>query len=117
LVLGGEENAIPDLVWISNDKLAACVDESGHFTAAPELVVEVLSQTSQDITRDRQVKLKLYSRVGVREYWIVDWQQQAVEVYRRVEARLKLEFTLFAEDQLTSPLFPDFHVKVADIFS
>lgn len=82
LILAGEENVIPDLVWISDEKLATCVDESGHFTAAPELIVEVLSQTTQDIARDRQVKLKLYARVGVREYWIIDWQQKTVEIYR-----------------------------------
>ena len=103
LIFAGEENAIPDLIWISNEKLIACEDQSGHFTAAPELVVEVLSQTAKDIDRDRQVKLKLYSRVGVQEYWIVDWQQQTVEIYRRSQARLVLEFTLYAEDDLTSP--------------
>ncbi|OCQ93058.1 hypothetical protein AMR42_00550 [Limnothrix sp. PR1529] len=117
VILTGEENVIPDLVWVSNEKLATCVDESGHFTAAPELVVEVISQSSQDIARDRQVKLKLYSRVGVREYWIVDWQQQTVEIYRRSQARLELVYTLFAEDELTSPLFANFTLKVAEIFT
>ena len=104
-------------IWsISRGKLTTSVDESGHFTAAPELVVEVLSQAAKDIARDRQVKLKLYSRVVVKEYWIVDWQQQRVEVYRRSQACLQLVFTLFAEDELTSPLFPDFSLDVAEIF-
>lgn len=116
LIFAGEENAIPDLVWISDEKLVNCVDESGHFTAAPELIVEVLSQTAKDISRDRQVKLKLYSRVGVREYWIIDWQQQSVEIYRRSPTHLQLDCTLFAENELTSPLFPEFKLKVAEIF-
>ncbi|TAD78077.1 MAG: Uma2 family endonuclease [Oscillatoriales cyanobacterium] len=117
LILTGEANVIPDLIWISDEKAATCVDEAGHFTAAPELVVEVISQAPQDIARDRQVKLKLYSRVGVREYWIVDWQQQTVEIYRRSQARLELVSTLFAEDELSSPLFADFALNVADLFS
>ena len=116
LIFVDDENVIPDLVWISKEKLTTCADEAGHFTVAPELVVEVLSQTPKDIARDRQVKLKLYSRVGVREYWIVDWQQQAIEIYRRKQARLQLECTLFAEDELTSPLFPGFSLKAASIF-
>ncbi|OKH16865.1 Uma2 family endonuclease [[Limnothrix rosea] IAM M-220] len=62
------------------------------------------------------MKLKLYSRVGTREYWIIDWQQQTIEIYRRSQARLELVFTLYAEDELTSPLFSDFKFKVADIF-
>ncbi len=116
LILADDDNVIPDLIWISNAKLATSVDESGHFTIAPELIVEVLSQTPKDIARDRQVKLKLYSRVGVKEYWIVDWQQQIVEIYRRQEARLQLAYTLFTEDELKSPLFPEFSLKVAEIF-
>ena len=117
LIFAGEENVIPDLIWISDERLAACEDEAGHFTAAPELVVEVLSRKNQDIARDRQVKLKLYSRVGVREYWIIDWQQKTIEIYRRSQARLELVFTLFAEDKLTSPLFSDFSITVAALFS
>ncbi|MFN9176149.1 MAG: Uma2 family endonuclease [Synechocystis sp.] len=116
LIFASDDNVIPDLVWISDEKLASCVDEAGHFTCAPELIVEVLSQKTQDIARDRQVKLKLYSRVGVKEYWIVDWQRQTVEIYRRSQARLALVSTLFSEDQLTSPLFPDFSLNIAAIF-
>ncbi|NJN72560.1 MAG: Uma2 family endonuclease [Limnothrix sp. RL_2_0] len=116
LIFAGEDNVIPDLVWISDEKLATSVDESGHFTAAPELIIEVLSQTARDISRDRQVKLKLYSRVGVKEYWIVDWQRKTVEIYRRSQTRLELICTLFVEDELSSPLFPEFSLKVAEIF-
>lgn len=117
LIFAEEDNTIPDLVWISDEKLQHCVDPSGHLTAAPELIVEVLSQAPRDIARDRQIKLKLYSRVGVREYWIVDWQQQTVEIYRRSQARLELIQTLFSEDFLTTPLFPDLNIKVAEIFT
>lgn len=116
LIFANDDNVIPDLIWISRAKLATSVDESGHFITAPELIVEVLSQTAKDIARDRQVKLKLYSRVGVKEYWIVDWQEQMVEIYRRQEAFLQLAYTLFVEDELTSPIFPEFSLKVAEIF-
>lgn len=98
----GYDKAILNLAW--------------EFKLEPN-IVEVLSQTAQDIPRDRQVKLKLYSRVGVREYWIVDWQQQTVEIYRRSQARLEHLFTLFPEDELTSPLFPEFSLQVAEIFA
>ena len=33
--------------------------------------------------RDRELKLELYSRQGVHEYWIVDSQAHLVEIYRR----------------------------------
>ena len=81
--------------WISNERLATGLDESGHLTNAPELIVEVLSPGTQNEQRDREVKLKLYTERGVQEYWILDWRVQQVEVYRRQNAILKLVATLF----------------------
>ena len=47
----------------------------------PDLVVEILSPSSRRL--DRRIKLALYQRAGVREYWIVDPVAQEVEKYRR----------------------------------
>ncbi|WP_414518163.1 Uma2 family endonuclease [Nostoc sp. PCC 9305] len=56
----------------------------------------------------RELKFKLYSSRGIREYWIVDWRKQQVQVYRREQASLKLVATLFNGDKLSSPILPDF---------
>jgi len=66
------DNVIPDVVWASNERLERLLDEAGHLTAAPELVVEVLSPGKKNERRDREAKLKLYSVQGVHEYWIVN---------------------------------------------
>jgi len=58
------------------------------------------------------VKLALYSRRGVSEYWIVDPRQRRIEVYRRAQAALGLAATLYAEDALESPLLPGFTARV-----
>jgi Uma2 family endonuclease len=97
---------IPDVVWVSNECLASGVDEAGHLTVAPELMIEILSPGERNEQRDKGAKLKLYSLHGVREYWIVSWQQKTVEVYRRVDVQLKLACKLLLEDTLTSPLLP-----------
>lgn len=41
------------------------LDNQGHLRGAPELVIEVLSPGVSNERRDRQTKLKLYSRPGV----------------------------------------------------
>lgn len=117
IIFSEADNVIPDVVWISNERLASSLDESGHLTAAPELVVEVLSQTEKDKKRDRTLKLKLYSSQGIREYWIFDPERREVEVYCRENARLKLTATLFGNDTLTSQLLPGFSCCVERIFS
>ena len=116
VIFDDADNVIPDVVWISHERLAAGVDEEGHFTIAPELIVEVLSPGTKNERRDREIKLKLYAERGVQEYWILDWRIQQLEVYRRQAALLRLVATLFASDILTSPLLPDFSCRVAEFF-
>ena len=48
---------------------------------APEMVIEILSPST--LRHDRLVKLNLYDQAGVLEYWIVDPQNRAVQVFRR----------------------------------
>jgi Uma2 family endonuclease len=107
---------IPDVVWISRDRLANGIDEAGHLIVAPELIVEVLSPGALNEQRDKEVKLKLYSLHGVQEYWIVNWQQKTLAIYRRTETQLKLVATLLDADTLASPLLPEFSASIAQIF-
>ena len=46
---------------------------------APELVMEILSPSSR--RHDMLVKLNLYQRAGVREYWIVNPDDKDVQVF------------------------------------
>lgn len=117
LVFADDDDVAPDIVWISNDRLASSLDDRGHLSVAPEIVVEVLSLGAANERRDRETKLKLYSRRGVQEYWIVDWRHRQVEVYRRKQKTLKLVETLLSEDELKSPLLPDFACQVKLLFS
>lgn len=116
LIFAEDDDVAPDVVWITRERLASTVDKAGHLHTAPELVIEVLSPGTANEYRDREAKLKLYSRRGVQEYWIVDAMQQKIEVYRRKRARLVQDATLYAEDTLTSPLLPGFSCQVGKLF-
>ena len=116
LVFAEDDDVAPDVVWVSRQRLAGIIDRAGHLTKAPELVVEVLSPGKANERRDRVVKLELYSRRGVSEYWIVDWMQRLVEVYRRERGALKLAATLYDDDALESPTLPGFSCQVARLF-
>jgi len=61
-------------------------------------------------------KLKLYSIQGVQEYWICDRFTQHVEIYRRQNAQLVRIAMLLPDDDLTSPLLPEFHCLVENLF-
>lgn len=116
LIFSDTDNVVPDVVWISNERLRRLLDEAGHLTGAPELVVEVLSFGGQNEERDRKLKLKLYESRGVLEYWIADWRLKQIEVYRRDEGELKFVSVALPQDTLTSPLLPGFACQVAQLF-
>ena len=116
LVFSDDDDVGPDVVWVSYEGLVGTLDKAGHLTKAPELVVEVLSPGKRNEYRDRQAKLRLYSRRGVTEYWIVDWMHRLVEVYRREGDALTLAAKLYADDALESPVLPGFSCVVSKLF-
>jgi Uma2 family endonuclease len=116
IIFADDDDVIPDVVWISRERRDEILGPDGHFHAAPELVVEVLSFTGSNEQRDRKLKLKLYSRRGVKEYWIVNWLMRQVEIYRRRGRSLKLVGALHASDTITSPLLPGFSCQVRELF-
>jgi Uma2 family endonuclease len=117
VIFAADDDVAPDVVWISRERLAKAFQPDGKLHSAPELVVEVLSPGATNAARDREAKLKLYSRRGVMEYWIVNWQERHLEVYRREEAVLKLHSTLYEDDILQSPHLPGFSCQVSQIFA
>ena len=116
LILPTEQDVVPDVVWISRERMAQNLDLDGKLHGAPELAVEILSPGSADERRDRELKLKLYARIGVEEYWITDWRVRAIEVYRQSQGELRLVATLSGNDVLTSPLLPGFALPLSDLW-
>jgi Uma2 family endonuclease len=72
-----EEGVQPDILFIAKDRLEIVGED--WTRGAPDLVIEILSPSTAE--RDRTVKLKLYQRQGVGEYWIVDPETKVVEVW------------------------------------
>jgi Uma2 family endonuclease len=48
IIFTDTDNVIPDVVWGSTERLAVLLDNAGHLTAAPELIVKVLSSGSDN---------------------------------------------------------------------
>jgi len=61
------------------------IDKRG-CKGAPDLIVEILSPSTR--RHDRLVKLGLYQRAGVREYWIVNPDEQTVQVLLLEDGKL-----------------------------
>ena len=68
----------PDVVFVRADRLEI-LDVQGA-QGPPDLVVEILSPSNRDY--DRSLKRKRYMASGVPELWIVDADEDTVEVWR-----------------------------------
>ncbi len=115
VIFADDEAVAPDIVWVSADRLPTILRADGKLHAAPDLAVELLSPGAKNEQRDRVAKLKLYSRRGVREYWIVDWQARYIDVYRRVRAQLHHVGTYADGDTMESPLLTGFREDVTNL--
>ncbi len=116
IIFTNDNAVVPDVVWISNERYIAALQAGGKLHSCPELVIEILSPGPENRRRDRETKLKLYSRRGAEEYWIVNWQERQLEVYVRENAVLMLDRTLAENDVLETALLPGFRCKIGEFF-
>ena len=117
VIISPTDAVIPDVVWVSRERLASIMGEDGKLHGAPDVVVEVLSRGAANEERDRVTKRQHYGAWGVQEYWIVDRFARTVEVYRLSAGALEPAGMLGEGDELTTPLLPGFSERVRTLFS
>ncbi|MBD2340243.1 Uma2 family endonuclease [Calothrix sp. FACHB-156] len=106
-------NRSPDASWVSRERLTALNPDPAKFLPmAPDFVAELRSATDSLETLRR--KMQEYIDSGVRLGWLIDPQNQQVEIYRpeqEVEI-LKSPTSLSGEDVL-----PGFVLNLAQILT
>jgi Uma2 family endonuclease len=108
--LTDEDVVQPDLVVVcESDKITRT-----HIEGAPTLVVEILSDSTALYDRNR--KLRLYARSGIKEVWLVTPYPWLVEVFLLDGASYRLAGTYTKTDRLQSPTFPDLCMDLEKIF-
>lgn len=104
----------PDLVFISADKKAIITNDG--IMGVPDLIIEIISPTS--VIRDRIEKKNLYERMSVQEFWLVDPQYEAIEIYTLQNNRYELlSAATILEGELKSSLLEGLVLRITDIFS
>ena len=110
--LGRDTALQPDLIFVS-DARAAIIQEN-WIAGAPDLVVEVLSPSTEAF--DRATKLPLYAEAGVTEVWLIDSQVKTVEVFSLQGKKYFVDSTLAGDQVLASGLFPGWQLPLHDLF-
>ena len=107
----------PDVFFISNERrsLNPAPNDPAPLTAAPELVVEIISDSE---TASRfNAKIEDYCKVDVRECWKVEGDTQTVEVLRLSRSGA-MSVQVYGEGETVQSLtFPGLTVAVEAIFA
>ncbi|RUS46177.1 Uma2 family endonuclease [Cohnella sp. AR92] len=114
-VILSQKNVLqPDLLLVHRSR-SGIVTERG-VEGAPDLVAEILSPSSR--ARDKVVKMKIYAKHGVPEYWVIDTRARTLERYVLMEVGIYELRDLFEEnDAVSSDKMPCVSFVVGELFS
>jgi Uma2 family endonuclease len=115
LVFSEHSAVIPDLAIFLNDQSETIINDDGFVP--PALICEVVEEGLANTGRDCGTKLKLYSKHGVPEYWVVYPKTMTIDQWvKRGDSLIRLK-TLGLNDTLTSEIVSGFSCLVSEIFS
>lgn len=101
---------IPDVAFVSQRKLDSLPDQDMAIPFAPDLAIEIISNS--EIAARAEKKVQEYLASGVQEVW------QVYPKDRRVRVRTLEDSRDFAADELLeTPVLPGFQVKVQALFA
>ncbi|MEA2971820.1 MAG: hypothetical protein QOG82_278 [Actinomycetota bacterium] len=106
----------PDVWWVGEHRRPTL--DQLYLDGVPDLVIEIRSPSTW--IRDLRVKLPRYETAGVPEAWYVDTEARMVLVFRRSRADVPtfdIALELGVDQELASPLLPNFALRVGQIFA
>ena len=113
--LDDQNSPEPDIAFVRTDRLHLV--RRGFVEGPPDVAIEIVSPGAESRRRDRIAKRHLFGKVGVPEYWIVDYKLRSVEVYRLDKTTLELVAKLAGSEKLASSVLPGFSCEVAAVFA
>ena len=102
----------PDLVFVSKERSSIVTER--NIQGSPDIVVEILSEGTEK--RDRREKFALYERFGVPEYWIVDPEKEAIQIFQISDGRYHAPLEFGKKDVLVSSLLPGLSIPLSEVF-
>ena len=103
---------VPDVSFLSADRLHLISPINQKIYGAPELCVEVVSQ---DIARDRVKKFRIYLSNGVLWYWLIDPDTLAIEEYSLTSDGYIRAASVAAGEIFHPGVFPGLEINLVEL--
>ncbi|KAI9130545.1 Uma2 family endonuclease [Acaryochloris sp. CCMEE 5410] len=101
---------VPDLLYISHERLSSMGDEDGPCLVPPELVIEVISPDQS--FGGMAEKATDYLSAGILRVWIVDPKAKTITVFIPEQLPITYRENLVLSDEL----FPELELTAQDVF-
>lgn len=85
-----------------------------RYEGVPNLIVEILSPSNQH--HDLIIKMNLYAKYGVEEYWIVNPMNQSVSIYTLDNEQHYIQDIVKTSGIVESKLYPGLVVDLNKLF-
>ena len=112
---GAIDALVPDLAGWRRERMPEVPDVPA-FTLAPDWICEVLSKST--VAHDREEKMPVYAREGVRHAWLVDPLAKTLEVYTLDAPGRWSEATIFRDVEVVrAPPFDAVELDLASLWA
>ena len=112
VILSEEDIVQPDIFFISKEREHIITEM--NIQGVPDLVIEILSPSTAKL--DKTVKMKLYERSGIKEYWLVDPDREEIEVLTLKDSSYESMGVFGIEQSFESALLKGLRVSLDMIF-
>lgn len=107
----GADKRVPDVAFVSADKIPSTGEPQKFWGFAPDLAVEIISPT--DFYQDVLDKINDYFEAKVKQVWLINPEKETLTVYFSPDETKILS----KSDILTcEEILPKFRLKLSDIF-
>ncbi len=112
VVLSQHDIVQPDILVVLTERKAILTEK--FVAGAPDLVIEVLSPSTED--RDRIAKAKRYATFGVREMWLVDPAAKTIEVLLNTGEGFRQQLVAAGDVPVRSTVLSGLEFSAAPVF-
>lgn len=111
----GDEREVvqPDIFYIAQNRSKIITEQ--EIQGPPDLIIEIISSGNEKY--DRGYKTTLYSRYGVKEYWLVDPERKMVEVLNLEEKGFQQSGLYGENEKVTSRLLEGLEIDLNQVFT
>ncbi len=83
----------------------------------PEDILLVIEVADSSLEVDKKIKMPIYAKAGIQDYWVVDVRAKEITIYRQpVEGSYQKVRAVTGRDRISPLAFPEITFQVQDLF-